>query len=149
MSGWVERIFWTMAVASASGGVQISSTTISIPLALSSFSRSGLKKKTVAAVLSPTIAAFLSGCWLRFARSTTRSSACSACTEETGLVERVLEAALRDRVGVGEREPRHLEPLGHLGDAEGEGAEPRADPRADLLARQRALGRAHRLLHAV
>src|SRR5947208_2871178 len=42
MSGWVERIFWTMAVASASGGVQISSTTISIPLALSSFSRSGL-----------------------------------------------------------------------------------------------------------
>src|SRR6059036_2434066 len=64
-------------------------------------------------------------------------------------LERVLEAALRDRVGVGEREPRHLEPLGHLGDAEGEGAEPRADPRADLLARQRALGRAHRLLHAV
>src|SRR5438876_161863 len=64
-------------------------------------------------------------------------------------LECVLEAALRDRVGVGEREPRHLEPLGHLGDAEGEGAEPRADPRADLLARQHALGRAHRLLHAV
>src|SRR3989441_752355 len=60
MSGWVERTFWTMAVASASGGVQISSTTISIPLALRSFSRSGLKKKTVAAVLSPTIAPFLS-----------------------------------------------------------------------------------------
>ncbi len=64
MSGWVARIFWTMAVASASGGVQISSTTIAMPLALRSFSRSGLKKKTVAAVLSLISAAFLRGWFL-------------------------------------------------------------------------------------
>jgi hypothetical protein len=43
-----------------------------------------LKKNTVAAVLSPTMAAFLIG-WLFFlARSTTRSSACSAWSEDTG-----------------------------------------------------------------
>src|SRR5687768_15948684 len=86
MSGWVERSFCTMAVASESGGVHTSSTTMSMPLAFSSFSRRGLKKKTVAAVLSPTMAAFVSVLLLRLARSRTRSSACSACTDEIGLV---------------------------------------------------------------
>ncbi len=38
-------------------------------------------------------------------------------------LERVLEAALGDAVGVGEREPRHLQPLGHLGHAQGERAD--------------------------
>ena len=78
-----------MEVASASGGVHTSSTTSSMPLAASSFSRSGLKKNTVAAVLSPTSAAFLIG-WLFFlASSTTRSRACSACSDETGEVWKV------------------------------------------------------------
>ena len=85
MSGWVARIFWTIAVASASGGVQISSRTTSLPLALSSFSRGGLKKKSLAAVLSPMNAAFLIGWLLRLAISTSCSSACSAWAEETGL----------------------------------------------------------------
>ena len=60
-----------------------------MPLALSSFSRSGLKKNTVAAVLSPTTAAFLIGWSLFLARSTTRSRACSAWAEETGEVWKV------------------------------------------------------------
>src|SRR5438552_10258819 len=85
MSGWVARIFWTIAVAAASGGVQVSSTTTSMRLALGSFARSGLKKKTVAAVLSAMIAAFLIGWLLRLAISTSCSSACSAWAEETGL----------------------------------------------------------------
>jgi hypothetical protein len=61
MSGWVERSFCATDVASASGGVQISSATSSMPLSLNSFSRSGLKKKTLEAVLSPTSPAFLIG----------------------------------------------------------------------------------------
>jgi hypothetical protein len=75
-----------MDVASASGGVHTSSTTSSMPFSFRSFSRSGLKKNTVAAVLSPTSAAFLIG-WLFFLpSSTTRSRACSACCEDTGEV---------------------------------------------------------------
>ena len=78
-----------MEVASASGGVHTSSTTSSMPFSLSSFSRSGLKKNTVAAVLSPTSAAFLIGWLFFFASSTTRSRACSACWEDTGEVWKV------------------------------------------------------------
>src|SRR3984893_19257147 len=73
-----------MEVASGKGGVHTSSTTSSMPLAWSSFSRSGLKKKTVAAVLSPISAALRIGWLLRLASSTTRSRACSACADETG-----------------------------------------------------------------
>ncbi len=73
-----------MEVASASGGVHTSSATSSIPLAASSFSRRGLKKKTVAAVLSPTSAAFLIGRLFFLPMSTTRSRACSACSPDTG-----------------------------------------------------------------
>ena len=89
MSGWVARSFCTIEVASASGGVQTSSATSSMPLAARSFSRSGLKKKTVAAVLSPTSAAFLSGRLFFLPISTTRSRACSACSDETGEVWKV------------------------------------------------------------
>src|ERR671924_218516 len=133
MSGCAARSFCTIAVASASGGVHTSSTTSSMPLAASSFSRRGLKKKTVAAVLSPTIAAFLIGLLFFLARSVTRSSACSACTDDTGEVSPVRH-----------RKPRPLQPLGALRDAERERREPRADARADLFARQHTLRRAHR-----
>src|SRR5216683_642205 len=89
MSGWVALSFCTMEVASGRGGVHTSSTTSSMPLACSSFSRRGLKKKTVAAVLSPTTAAFRIGWLFRLASSTTRSRACSAWAEETGEVWKV------------------------------------------------------------
>src|SRR6266436_2003987 len=89
MSGWVARSFCTMEVASGRGGVHTSSTTSSMHLACSSFSRRGLKKKTVAAVLSPTTAAFRIGWLFRLASSTTRSRACSAWAEETGEVWKV------------------------------------------------------------
>ena len=75
-----------MGVPSARGGVQTSSATSSMPLAARSFSRSGLKKNTVAAVLSPTTAAFLRGRLSCLARSATRSRACSAWADETGEV---------------------------------------------------------------
>src|SRR6266540_6013721 len=78
-----------MEVASGRGGVHTSSTTNSMPLAWRSFSRNGLKKKTVAAVLSPISAALRIGWLFRLASSTTRSRACSACAPETGDVWKV------------------------------------------------------------
>src|SRR3982074_693808 len=111
MSGWVARSFCTMEVASGRGGVHTSSTTSSMPLAWRSFSRRGLKKKTVAAGLSPPTAAFRIGWVFPLGELDHEIEGLLGLRGRDGRgLERVLEAALRDAVGVRQRQPRHLHP---------------------------------------
>jgi hypothetical protein len=85
-SGRVARSCCTSGVASASGGVKVSSTTNSSPSSASSRSRIGLTDEIEAAVLSVMIATVFGSAPAALASCIRVGSDCSACEPEVAEV---------------------------------------------------------------